>query len=283
MLLGIVTIPAIVNVGIAYVTRNQTRRPHRDHHVPRIRRGLECAAGVRRHHRARHPVPRPATTRAAVALRPPVDGRRLRRWRRSGALLDLVRVLVPAPGGAVRRQDARERQRARLPLDHADVLWKVPVAVGVARRCSTRCSVPPSRRSPSRRIVAGASFIGLFLVSSITAGVLTGDFEEKATGSAAALINVLGTAPVPARPRVPRPDRPGIAAQGGRNGGLYAVVAYAVVLGGRGTRAAAPLSLDGAVTLGPPILPRSRVRRRRHGRGRPTHLCGSARRSRCPS
>ena len=42
-----------------------------------------------------------------------------------------------------------------------------------------------------RRIVAGASIIGLFLVTSIAAGVLARDRFDNGGGSPAALINVL--------------------------------------------------------------------------------------------
>ncbi len=67
-------------------------------------------------------------------------------------------------------------------------------------------------------------------MSSITAGVLTGDFEEKATGSAAALINVLGL-PLYLRDLVflgqIDPESP---LKGVQNGGLYAVVAYTAAL-----------------------------------------------------
>ena len=41
-----------------------------------------------------------------------------------------------------------------------------------------------------RRIVAGAAVIGLFLVTSISSGILVGDFE-RGDGSPAAVINVL--------------------------------------------------------------------------------------------
>ena len=71
VLLGIVTVPAIVNVGIAYVTRDQIVSRIRIHHLPRVRRSFECAARLRRDHRAGHRLSRSATTGPAVALRPP--------------------------------------------------------------------------------------------------------------------------------------------------------------------------------------------------------------------
>ena len=87
------------------------RRPHRDHHLPRLRRRVVGAAAVRRARRSRRDVPRSASARAAADVRPPADRRRLRRRQGRRDRDDPVRVLVPAAGGAVRRQHARQRQR----------------------------------------------------------------------------------------------------------------------------------------------------------------------------
>ena len=74
---------------------------------------------------------------------------------------DPVRVLVPAAGRAVRRQHARERQRARLlhrPLSTCCGRCR-------SRCCSSPCTTPSVGVAISsltdRRIVAGASVIGL--------------------------------------------------------------------------------------------------------------------------
>jgi ABC-2 type transport system permease protein len=72
---------------------------------------------------------------------------------------------------------------------HLDVLWKVPLAVLVLAIHYAVIGVAIASLT-DRRIVAGASVIGLFLVTSIAAGVLVGDFDVN-QGSAAALINVL--------------------------------------------------------------------------------------------
>jgi hypothetical protein len=80
-----------------------------------------------------------------------------------------------------------------------------------------------------RRIVAGAAIIGLFLVTSISAAVIVGDFEVEG-GSAGALVNVLAL-PLYLRDVVflgnVDPDSPlgGVA-----NGGLLAAAVYAGVL-----------------------------------------------------
>ena len=60
-------------------------------------------------------LPRSAPTGAAADVRPTAHRARLRRRQGRGDRVDHVRLLVPAPGGAVPRQHARERQRARLP------------------------------------------------------------------------------------------------------------------------------------------------------------------------
>jgi len=72
---------------------------------------------------------------------------------------------------------------------HLDILWKVPLAVGLLAVYYAVIGVSISSLT-DRRIVAGAAVIGLLLVTSITAGVLVGDSEING-GSAGALVNVL--------------------------------------------------------------------------------------------
>ncbi len=72
---------------------------------------------------------------------------------------------------------------------HLDVLWKVPLAVAVLSVHYAVIGVAIASLT-DRRIVAGAAVIGLFLVTSIASGVLVGDFSSG-EGSPAALINVL--------------------------------------------------------------------------------------------
>jgi ABC-2 type transport system permease protein len=73
---------------------------------------------------------------------------------------------------------------------HLDILWKVPVSVLLLAVYYAVIGVAISSLT-DRRIVAGASIIGLFLVTSITAGILVGNYFYN-DGSAAAVINVLG-------------------------------------------------------------------------------------------
>jgi ABC-2 type transport system permease protein len=111
---------------------------------------------------------------------------------------------------------------------HLDVVWKVPLAVALLAIYYAVVGVAISSLT-DRRIVAGASVIGLFLVTSIAAGIFVGDFEEKG-GSAAALINVLAM-PLYVRDLVflghigQRSPLSGVT-----NGGLFAILAYAAVV-----------------------------------------------------
>ena len=70
---------------------------------------------------------------------------------------------------------------------HLDVLWKVPVAVAILAVFYAVIGVALSSLT-DRRIVAGAAIIGLFLVTSIAAGIMVDDRTSAAPG---ALLNVL--------------------------------------------------------------------------------------------
>ena len=80
-----------------------------------------------------------------------------------------------------------------------------------------------------RRIVAGAAVIGLFLITSISSGIIVGDFQ-RGMGSLGALINVLSL-PLYLRDLVflgnIDPDSP---LTGVASGGLLAVTTYLVIL-----------------------------------------------------
>ena len=70
------------------------------------------------------------------------------------------------------------------------MLWKVPAAVLVLAVYYAIVGVAVSSLT-DRRIVAGACIIGIFLVTSIAAGILVGDDYRRLGGSPAAVINVL--------------------------------------------------------------------------------------------
>ena len=151
LLLAVVSVPAIVNVGIAYVTRD-TQRRHQHHHLPRVRRRLHRAAGLRRPHRARRPLPRPPQPHAPAAVRPAVDRARLRRGQGRRHRRDRVRLRLPPPGRAVHRSDAGQRRRARLPPRQ-----RRRALAGARRRWRSSPSTTRPSCSPSPRSRPGAS------------------------------------------------------------------------------------------------------------------------------
>ncbi len=69
--------------------------------------------------------------------------------------------------------------------ENADVLWKVPVAVALLAIYYATIGVAVASLT-ARRIIAGATIIGLFLVTSIFAAILTGPREVRSSGSATA-------------------------------------------------------------------------------------------------
>jgi ABC-2 type transport system permease protein len=73
---------------------------------------------------------------------------------------------------------------------HTDVLWKVPVAIAILSLYYGVIGVAMSSLT-SRRIVAGASIVGLFLVTSVVSGALIGEWEPGDPGTYAALVNLL--------------------------------------------------------------------------------------------
>jgi ABC-2 type transport system permease protein len=112
---------------------------------------------------------------------------------------------------------------------HLDVLWEVPVSVVLLALYYAVIGVAIASLT-DRRIVAGAAVIGLFLVTSISSGIIVGEDFENEGGSLAALINVLAL-PLYLRDLVFLGHvKPGSPLAGVDNGGLYAVVTYVVVV-----------------------------------------------------
>ena len=229
VLLGVVTIPAIVNVGIGYVTRNRflTQRieiiTYHDYvgvsaalllFVALVAPDVVCPD--RRQHVLPLMFARPITGVDYVLAK-------------LGAITTIVFAFSFLPQVVLYVGNMLVSDSA---LDyftgHLDVVWKVPLAVGLLAIYYAVVGVAISSLT-DRRIVAGASVIGLFLVTSIAAGIFVGDFHEKG-GSAAALINVLAM-PLYLRDLVfyghigPRSPLSGV-----NNGGLFAIIAYVAVL-----------------------------------------------------
>ncbi len=190
VLLGIVTIPAIVNVGIGYVTRNEAVFDRVDIITYREYVGVSSALLLfvalvapdvicpdRRHHVLPLMFARPLTGFDYV----------LAKFAAITTILFLFSFLpqvVLFVGNMLVSDDALDYFKG-----HLDVLWQVPVAVAVLAVYYAVIGLAISSLT-DRRIVAGAAIIGLFLVTSVASGILVGD-HRFGEGSAAALINVL--------------------------------------------------------------------------------------------
>lgn len=189
VLLGIVTIPAIVNVGVGYVTRNEVLDrveiiTYRDYvgvssalllFVALVAPDVVCPD--RRQRVLPLMFARPLTGFDYVVAKVSAIVTILFAF----SFLPQVLLFV---GNMLVSDSAFDYF-----TDHLDILWKVPLAVAVLAVYYGVIGVAIASLT-DRRIVAGAAVIGLFLVTSITSGILVGDFGFN-DGSAAALINVL--------------------------------------------------------------------------------------------
>jgi ABC-2 type transport system permease protein len=231
VLLGVVTIPAIVNVGIGYVTRDEPFVRDRVqiityHDYVGVSAALLLfvalvAPDVMCPDRRQHVLPlmfaRPITGVDYVAAK-------------LAALATILFAFSFLPQVVL---FVGSMLVSNSSLDyftgHLDVLWKVPVAVLFLAAYYTVIGLALSSFT-DRRIVAGASIIGLLLVTSITAGVLVGDHTPGTPGSAGALVNVLAM-PLYLRDLVffghIDPDSP---LSGVHGGGGFAIAIYIAVL-----------------------------------------------------
>ena len=112
---------------------------------------------------------------------------------------------------------------------HLDILLKVPAAVVLLAVYYAIIGVAVSSMT-DRRIVAGAAVVGVFLVTSISSGIIVGDNYQQQGGSLAALINVW-VLPLYLRDLIflghIDPDSP---LTGVDQGGLIAIATFIVVL-----------------------------------------------------
>jgi ABC-2 type transport system permease protein len=229
VLLGIVTIPAIVNVGIGYVTRDRflTERieiiTYRDYvgvsaslllFVALVAPDVVCPD--RRQHVLPLMFARPITGVDYV-------------FAKLGAIATILFAFSFLPQVVLFVGNMLVSDSALHYFNgHLDVLWKVPLAVLLLAVYYAVVGVAISSLT-DRRIVAGAAVIGLFLVTSIASSIFVGDFELNG-GSAAALINVLAL-PLYLRDLVFLGHiDPGSPLTGVMNGGLLAIITYVVVL-----------------------------------------------------
>lgn len=118
----------------------------------------------------------------------------------------------------------------RYARDNAEVLWQVPAAVALLSLMYAVIGVAIASLT-SRRIIAGATTIGLFLVTSITSAILVGDDEISFNdGSSAALLN-LAALPLHLRDVIFLGNiNPEWALGGVAHGGLMAAGAFALVV-----------------------------------------------------
>ncbi len=229
LLLGIAVIPAVVNVGIGYVTRD--RPPvgfefitYRDYVVVSSSlfllfvalTGPDVLCPDRRNRVLPLVFARPLTGADYVAAK-------------LGAIAAIVFAFGVIPqivlfgGQMLVGNHALDYLR-----DHAAVLWQVPAAVALVAVYYAAIVLAISSLT-ARRIVAAAVFIGLMLATATVAGVLVGDTKLH-RGSAAGLIDLAGL-PLHLRDLLflghldPEGPLSGVAA-----GGLFAVIAYAAVL-----------------------------------------------------
>src|SRR4051795_6935982 len=192
VLLGVVTIPAIVNVGIGYVTRDQPGLDRIEIITYRGYVGVSSALllfvalvapDVICPDRRQKVLPlmfaRPLTGSDYV-------------FAKLGAITSILFAFSFIPqvilfvGNMLVSDSALDYFTG-----HLDILWKVPVAVLLLAVYYAVIGVAVSSLT-DRRIVAGASIIGLFLVTSIAAGILVGDNTGPGRGgSPGALVNIL--------------------------------------------------------------------------------------------
>jgi ABC-2 type transport system permease protein len=227
VLLGVVTIPAVVNVGIGYVTRDRIDKleiiTYRDYvgvssalllFVALVAPDVMCPD--RRQRVLPLMFARPLTGVDYVVAK-------------VGAIASILFAFSFLPqivlflGNMLVSDSASDYFTG-----HLDVLWRVPIAVLILALYYAVIGVAIGSLT-DRRIVAGAGVIGLLLVTSISSGILVGDFRPG-HGSAAGLINILAL-PLYLRDLVflghVDPDSP---LTGVHNGNLFAVVTYLVVL-----------------------------------------------------
>ncbi|HSP02169.1 MAG TPA: hypothetical protein VLR27_01620 [Acidimicrobiales bacterium] len=227
VLLAIATVPAIVNVGVAYITRDRFTETieiitYREY--VGVSTALLVFVGLtapdvicpdRRNRVLPLLFSRPLTGSDYVAAK-------------VGAVAAIVFAFGFLPQvvlfvGQMLVSDAA----LDYLTDNAAVLWQVPVAVAVLALYYASLAVAISSFA-TRRIVAAAALLIVLLVSSVTAAILT---EGRTTGTAWAAVNLLNN-PLQIRDLIfegqisPDADLAGVA-----GGGALALAVYLTVVG----------------------------------------------------
>jgi len=96
----------------------------------------------------------------------------------------------------------------RYARDNAEVIWQVPAAVALLALFYAAIGVAVSSLT-SRRIIAGATIIGLFLVTSIVSSILVGPEQGEVRTQSAPPTSVLDTPNGPVVQVVPDPSTSG--------------------------------------------------------------------------
>jgi ABC-2 type transport system permease protein len=187
-LLAVVSIPAAVNVGIGYATRNSplegfsffTYREYVGVSSALLLFVAVCAPDVVCPDRRQRVLPvifaRPLTGTDYVLAK-------------LGAIFSLVFAFAILPqvllfvGQTLVSKDGS----LHYVSDHAGILWKVPVAVAALAAYYAALSLAIASLT-ARRVVAGASIFGLMIVSSVVAGILR---HADALGGRGPLVNIL--------------------------------------------------------------------------------------------
>lgn len=179
VLLAIVTVPAVVNVGVKYLTRNT---PAADIEFFTFREyvGVSTALLVfvaltapdimcpdRRQRVLPLVFARPLTGADYVLAKVGAMFSILFAFSFLPQVVLFVGQMLVSTDGAL-----------RFARDNAEIIWQAPVAVAVLSLFYSSIGVAIASLA-SRRIIAGATIIGLFLVTSIISSVLTGpEFES---------------------------------------------------------------------------------------------------------
>ena len=230
VLLGVVTIPAIVNVGIGYVTRDRAAFDRIEIITYRDYVGVSSALllfvaivapDVMCPDRRQHVLPlmfaRPMTGFDYVMAK-------------VGAIAAILFAFSFIPQVVLFVGNMLVSDSALDYLTgHLDILWKVPASVFLLALYFSVVGVAIASLT-DRRIVAGSAIIGLFLVTSIASGIIVGEDFEVEGGSPAAVLNLFAL-PLYLRDLVflgeVDPDSP---LTGVDNGGLLAVATYVAVV-----------------------------------------------------
>jgi ABC-2 type transport system permease protein len=231
VLLAIAVIPAIVNVGVKYLTRNT---PANDIQFFTYREYVGVsnallvfvaltAPDIMCPDRRQRVLPlifaRPLTGVDYVAAKVGTMASILFAFSFIPQVVLFVGQMLVSEDGAL-----------RYLRDNASIIWQVPAAVALLSLFYAAIGVAIASLT-SRRIIGGATTIGLFLVSSIVSSILVGEELPRFNdGSVAALIN-LATLPLHLRDVIflgevdPNGTLGGVA-----NGGLLAAIVFAVVM-----------------------------------------------------